>query len=70
MLYFKNIHEAEEVLKALSAPMRIKIMELIYEDDTLSMNDLAKLVGLTNSAISMHVSKLEEAGLIKINSTA
>ena len=50
--------------------MRIKIMELIYEDDTLSMNDLAKLVGLTNSAISMHVSKLEEAGLIKINSTA
>lgn len=70
MLYFKNIQEAEEVLKALSAPMRLKIMEMIYENHSLSMNDIAKKLGLTNSAISMHVSKLESAGLIKIHSTA
>lgn len=50
--------------------MRIKIMELIYEDDSLSMNDLANALGLTNSAISMHVAKLDNAGLIKIQSTA
>lgn len=70
MLYFKTIAEAEEVLRALSAPMRLKIMEMIYEDDTLSMNDIANKLGLTNSAISMHVSKLDNAGLIKIHSTA
>lgn len=70
MLYFKSIKDAEVVLKALSTPMRLKIMELIYEDDQLSMNDLAEALQLTNSAISMHVSKLEKAGLVKIRTTA
>lgn len=70
MLYFKSIGEAESVFKALSTPMRLKIMEMIYEDNRLSMNDLAEALGLTNGAISMHVSKLEEAGLIKITTTS
>lgn len=70
MLYLKSIQEAEEVFKALSTPMRLKIMEMIYDDNELSMNDLAESLGLTNSAISMHVSKLEKAGLVKIHTTA
>lgn len=70
MLYFNSIVEAEEVFKALSTPMRMKIMELIYENDHMSMNDLAEALGLTNSAISMHVSKLEQADLIKIQTTS
>ncbi|MCI9322228.1 MAG: helix-turn-helix domain-containing protein [Lachnospiraceae bacterium] len=70
MLYFQSIGEAEAVFKALSTPMRLKIMEMIYKDDKLSMNDLAEALGLTNGAISMHVSKLEEAGLVKIRTTS
>ena len=70
MLYFKSIGEAEAVFKALSTPMRLKIMEMIYENDQLNMNDLAEALGLTNGAISMHVSKLAEAGLIKIKSSS
>lgn len=70
MLYFQSIGEAESVFKALSTPMRLKIMEMIYKDDNLSMNDLAEALGLTNGAISMHVSKLEEAGLVKIRTTS
>ncbi|MDE5891931.1 MAG: helix-turn-helix domain-containing protein [Acetatifactor sp.] len=70
MLYFQSIGEAEAVFKALSTPMRLKIMEMIYRDDKLSMNDLAEALGLTNGAISMHVSKLEEAGLVKIRTTS
>ncbi len=70
MLYFKSITEAENVFKALSTPMRLKIMELIYENNNLSMNDLAEALGLTNGAISMHVAKLEEAGLIKIRTSS
>ncbi len=37
MLYFRSVGEAENVFKALSTPMRVKIMEMIYEDDSLSM---------------------------------
>ena len=70
MLYFNSIAEAEEVFKALSTPMRIRIMELISENDNMSMNDLAETLGLTNSAISMHVSKLEAAGLIAIQTAS
>ena len=66
MLYLRSLQEAEEIFKALSTPVRVKIMELITENDHMSMNDLAEALGVTNSAISMHVSKLEEAGLVNI----
>lgn len=69
MLYKESIAEAEDVFKALSTPMRLKIMELIYEDD-LSMNDLAEKLELTNSAVSLHVKTLEQAGLVTIRSTS
>lgn len=66
MLYLHSLTEAEEVFKALSAPMRLRIMDLIYENENMSMNDLAEALELTNSAISLHVSKLESAGLVTI----
>ena len=66
MLYLHSLSEAEEVFKALSAPMRLRIMDLIYKNENMSMNDLAEALELTNSAISLHVSKLESAGLVKI----
>ena len=70
MLYHHSLQEAEEVFKALSTPMRLRIMELIFQNDNLSLNDLAETLGLTNSAISLHVSKLEAAGLVTIKTTS
>ncbi|MBR6382006.1 MAG: helix-turn-helix domain-containing protein [Lachnospiraceae bacterium] len=69
MIHYHSLKEAEEVFKALSAPVRIEIMELISRNDHMSMSDLAETLGITNSAVSMHVSKLENAGLIKIQTT-
>ena len=69
MLYLHSLREAEEVFKALSTPMRLRIMELIYEQE-MSMNDLAEALGLTNSAISLHVGKLESAGLVTIRTSS
>ncbi len=68
MLYLHSLKEAEAVFKALSAPARSKILEMTAEKD-MSMNDLAEALNLTNSAISLHVSKLEEAGLVSIRVT-
>lgn len=31
MYYIKSLNEAEEVFKALSTPMRLQIMKLIYQ---------------------------------------
>lgn len=69
MLYLHSLEEAEDIFKALSAPMRLRIMELINRQE-LSMNDLAQMLGLTNSAISLHVSKLESAGLVAIRTAS
>ena len=70
MLYLHSLKDAEEIFKALSTPMRVRIMELIYQNNHLSMNELAEALELTNSAISLHVSKLENAGLVTIQTTA
>ncbi len=70
MLYLSSLEEAQNVLRALSAPMRIEIMKILYETPGVSLNYLAKALGLTNSAISMHVGKLAEAGLVEIKITS
>lgn len=70
MLYLSSLKEAEKAIKALSAPMRMEILRLVYETPGLSMNELAQALQLTNSAISMHVGKLAEADLVKIETAA
>ncbi len=66
MKHYHSLREAELVFKALSAPMRVRIMELLYEEGDWKMDDVARRLKLTNSAISMHMDKLLEAGLIDI----
>lgn len=70
MLYLSTLEEAQTVIKALSAPMRMEIMKIIYKTPGVSMNYLAQTLDLTNSAVSMHVSKLSEAGLVEIQTTS
>lgn len=70
MLHLSSLDEAEKVIKALSAPMRVEILKMIYDTPSLNMNDLAQALQLTNSAISMHVSKLVEAGLVHLQTTS
>lgn len=70
MLHLTSLNEAESVFKALSASARIEIMNLIYQNKDMSMNDLALALGLTNSAISIHVGKLVAAGLAEIETAS
>lgn len=66
MKHFKSMQEAQTVFKALSAPMRVRIMELLYEEGDWKLDDLARKLKLTNSAVSMHVERLIEAGLVRV----
>ena len=67
MKHCKSMREAEEVFKALSAPMRLRIMELLYGEGDLKLDDLARELKITNSAVSMHVERLVSAGLVKVS---
>ena len=67
MRYIKNISEELEIFKALSSEVRIDILKMLMNKGRMSMNDLALQLGLTNGALTPHVRKLEETGLIRIN---
>lgn len=70
MLHFHSLNDALPVFKALGAPMRIRILELLNEAGDKNLNDIAKALGLTNSAVSLHMKILEETGLVSIHTTA
>jgi predicted transcriptional regulator len=67
MIHIKNLKSGLNIFKALGSDIRIQILELIAQHQTLNLNDLATKLNLTNGAITMHIKKLEESGLIEIN---
>jgi predicted transcriptional regulator len=66
MIHITNLKESLSLFKALSSDIRLEILELLAEHKQLNMNDIAEKLNLTNGAITMHIKKLEECGLIKI----
>lgn len=69
MIYIKDLMSGIDIFKALSSEIRIKILELLAKNQSLNLNDLANKLELSNGAITMHIKKLEESGLIEINTT-
>jgi len=67
MIHIKDLKSGLNIFKALASDIRIQILELIAQHQTLNLNDLATKLNLTNGAVTMHIKKLEESGLIEIN---
>jgi predicted transcriptional regulator len=55
----------KEVLKCLSAPARLSMLELLHERGALNVNEIAELLDLPQSSTSTHLNMLEAAGLIR-----
>lgn len=70
ILQISSLADGLPIFKALSAPSRIQILTLLSQGEQKNLNDLAQALGLTNSAVSLHVKCLEEAGLITIQTGA
>lgn len=66
MLHVKNLDEGLEVFKALGSELRINIIKLLQENHELNMNELATSLGITNGALTSHIKKLEESGIIQV----
>ncbi|MGE7610040.1 ArsR/SmtB family transcription factor [Peribacillus frigoritolerans] len=69
MIYIKQLKSGLNLYKALSSEIRLDIIELLCEHKSLNMNEIAKKLNLTNGAVTMHIKKLEESGIIQIVST-
>lgn len=66
MLHVKNLDEGLEVFKALGSELRINIIKLLQENHEMNMNELATSLGITNGALTSHIKKLEESGIIRV----
>ncbi len=66
MLHVKNLDEGLEIFKALGSELRINIIKLLQENHEMNMNELAISLGITNGALTSHIKKLEESGIIQV----
>lgn len=66
MLHVKNLDEGLEVFKAIGSELRINIIKLLQENHEMNMNELATSLGITNGALTSHIKKLEESGIIQV----
>ncbi|KOP64302.1 ArsR family transcriptional regulator [Bacillus sp. FJAT-18019] len=69
MIYIKDLMSGLNIFKALGSEIRIQILELLSTNQSLNLNELANRLNLSNGAITMHIRKLEESGLIEIHTT-
>ena len=66
MIHIKNLDEGLSVFKALSSELRIQIIKLLMENKEMNMNEMAAALGITNGALTSHIKKLEESGIIHV----
>lgn len=68
MLHIKALDEGLDIFKALASNVRIEIIKILRDNNGMSMNDLASRLNITNGALTGHMKKLEDCGLISIAS--
>lgn len=67
MIHITSLDDGLETFKALGSDTRIQILNILLENEQLSMNQLATELNISNSALTGHIKKLEECGLINIS---
>jgi predicted transcriptional regulator len=63
MLHITSLKEGLEIFRALGSEVRVEILETL-QNNSMSMNELATHLNITNGALTSHIKKLESCGLI------
>lgn len=66
MMHIKTLDEGLEIFKALGSDIRIEIIKLLIKNKGMNMNSLASSLNITNGALTSHIKKLEECGLVTV----
>ncbi len=64
MLHIESLDEGLEFFKALGSEVRIEIIKLLLAKKSMNMNELASQLNITNGALTNHIKKLEQCGII------
>lgn len=66
MLHIKTLDEGLDIFKALGSEIRISIIKLLLKNKGMNMNELASSLNITNGALTSHIKKLEDCGIVTI----
>lgn len=64
MLHIQSLDDGLELFKALGSDIRIEIIKLLLENNSMNMNELAAKLNITNGALTSHIKKLEVCGIV------
>lgn len=67
MLHIKSLDEGLDIFKALGSDIRVEIIKLLLRNNGLNMNEIATELNITNGALTSHIKKLEDCGLITVS---
>lgn len=68
MRHITSLKEGLDIFKALGSDVRIEILNTLLENNNMNMNELASHLNITNGALTSHIRKLENCGLISVSS--
>lgn len=68
MLHIKSLDEGLELFKALGSDVRIEIVKILLKERKMNMNELASRLKISNGALTGHIRKLEECGVVTVSS--
>ena len=66
MPHIKSLSEGLDLFKALGSEIRLEIIRILLEENGMNMNELASKLNITNGALTSHIRKLEECGVITV----
>ena len=66
MKYINSTEKNLAFFEALASPTRLKIIELLYNTPNLNIDMLAKAIGISNGAMTAHIKKLTDCGIVNV----
>ena len=68
MLKINGLEQGLEIFRALGSDVRMDIVQLLACSGSMNLNAIASSLNITNGALTTHIRKLEEAGIIRVSS--
>ena len=68
MIHIQSLDEGLALFKALGSDIRVEIVKILVAEGSSNMNDLATRLNITNGALTSHIKKLEECGIVQVTS--
>ncbi|MCI2050031.1 MAG: winged helix-turn-helix transcriptional regulator [Lachnospiraceae bacterium] len=70
MMHITSLDDGLEVFKSLGSEVRIQIIKALLENDGMNMNELASHLHITNGALTSHIKRLEDCGIVTVSQEA